>query len=406
MAPVAQDPTTQARAKWIAAKISDRALRDAFVRIVAENLQNYSDAERKQIQEGLDMEAQVTDSSALKPIKASTPLLDKAVAMTSKDGQHNIVQSSAIIRAPLMDVLAFMFCQAQEVHKIWNDETGTRNEVLESKNEHSVVTQWGLRFPRPLSHRDFVFIGVHKELEGGDWIFSITSTEHVAATTRDNTVRATATRLLRFSPITPTIMRLTATATFDIRGSIPRFVSDTLTTPAAARAPLGALFYFLQIKEAVEFDAAGQDARALGQLLVHEMEPVRTKKRPEHLETKLHTFYRTTVLRELVDVYPWFPKTLFQVLRNLPSRPRTTKAKLVDFTERDAVITGRALKMLMLSNATPDAAVDEVSCERSERKRRTCGSGGGSDGGGGSTFSALASPPAPPPSSAPLRPPH
>jgi hypothetical protein len=42
--------------------------------------------------------------------------------------------------------------------------------------------------------------------------------------------------------------------------------------------------------------------------------------------------------------------------------------ELADLTERDAVITGRAMKMLMLSNATPDAAVDEVSRERSERK--------------------------------------
>ncbi|GMI32872.1 hypothetical protein TeGR_g14861, partial [Tetraparma gracilis] len=114
------------------------------------------------------------------------------------------------------------------------------------------------------------------------------------------------------------------------------------------------------MKETAELDAAGQDARALAQLLVHEMEPVRTKKRPEHLEAKLHIFfYRTTVLRELADVHPWVSEMLYQVLRNLPSRPRTTKAKLVDFTKRDAVITGRAMKVLMLSNATSDAAVDE-----------------------------------------------
>ncbi|GMI32885.1 hypothetical protein TeGR_g9569 [Tetraparma gracilis] len=116
------------------------------------------------------------------------------------------------------------------------------------------------------------------------------------------------------------------------------------------------------MKETAELDAAGQDARALAQLLVHEMEPVRTKKRPEHLEAKLDTFFdRTTVLRELADVHQWVPEMLFQVLRNLPHRPRTTQSKLANFTKRDAVITGRAMKMLTLSNATPDAAVDEVS---------------------------------------------
>ncbi|GMI36431.1 hypothetical protein TeGR_g5515, partial [Tetraparma gracilis] len=209
---------------------------------------------------------------------------------------------------------------------------------------------------------EWVLRCVYRELEGGDRIISISSTEHADANRRDNVghVRATGTRLLRFSQVTPTVSRFTATATFDLNGSIPRFVSDTLTTPAAARAPLSALGYFLKIKETAEFAADGQDARALGQLLVHEMEPVRTNKRPEELESKLHTFFdRTTVLRELADVRPWFPKVLFQVLRNIPSRPRSTKAKLVDFTERDAVITGRAMKILMLANATPDAAVDE-----------------------------------------------
>ncbi|GMI28706.1 hypothetical protein TeGR_g3460, partial [Tetraparma gracilis] len=119
-----------------------------------------------------------------------------------------------------------------------------------------------------------------------------------------------------------------------------------------------------EIKETAELDAAGQDARALGQLLVHEMEPVRAHKRPQHLELKLYTFvYRTTVLREVADVLPWFPTMMFQVLRNLPSAPRTTQAKLADFTERDAVITGRAMKMLMLSNATPDTAVDQTASD-------------------------------------------
>ncbi|GMI54445.1 hypothetical protein TeGR_g3786 [Tetraparma gracilis] len=360
MAPVAQDPTVQARAKWIAAKISDRTLRDAFIRAVTDKTLVYSDAERKQIEEGLKMEAEVTNSSALKPIKVSTPLLDKAVAMTSKDGQHNIVQSSAIVRAPLMDVVAYMYCVEQEVGKILNDEVGALTKVLETKNEHCVVMQWRpASFPRPLSNRDGVFCCIYQELGIGEGIISITSTAHAAAANTDNTVRTTGTRLLRFSQVTPTVTRFTATATFDLCGSIPRFISDTLTTPAAARTPLGTLGYFLKIKETAELDSGvygGQDARALGQLLVHEMEPVRTKKRPEHLEAKLHVFfYRTTVLRELADVHPWFPEMTFQILRNQASAPRTTKAKLADFTERDAVIIGQAVAMLMLSSSTPDA---------------------------------------------------
>ncbi|GMI27428.1 hypothetical protein TeGR_g4072, partial [Tetraparma gracilis] len=266
----------EARVEWMAAKINDRALRATFADAVTDNAQEYSEAERKQIQEGLKMEAEVTESTDLKPIKISTPLLDKAVAMTSKDGQHNIVQSSATIRAPLMDVVAFLFCIEQEVNKIRDSETGARNELLESKNEHCLVMQFGVRFPRPLSHRDTVLRTIYQELESGDHVLSITSTEHAAAARRDNTVRFTGSRLFRFSQITPTVTRFTATATFDLCGSIPKFISDTLTTPTAVRAPLYTLGYFINIKENADLDAAGQDARALGQLLVHEMEPLET----------------------------------------------------------------------------------------------------------------------------------
>jgi hypothetical protein len=403
MSSVAQDPNEQrsrARAAWLVAMPKDESLRDTFTQSVTDSPPHYLPEEQEQIDAGLRMEAEVTQSTKLKRVKASTPLLDRVVAMTSKDGQHNIVQSSATIRVPLMDVLAFIFCSAeQEFNKIMADEKGTRYQMLESKSECSVVYQYSVRNIRPFADRDFVLSVVYQAMEsGGDGVISMASTEHAAATSNDNSVRATVTRLFRFSRVTPTLTRFTVTTTFDLRGSVPRFVSDTLTTPTAARAPLVALDYFIKIKKTAGFDAAGQDARALGQLLVHNTEPVRTKKGGEQLESKLHTFFdRTTVLRELADVYPWFPTMLIEVLRNVQHRPRTTKAKLADFTERDAQVTGRAMKMLMLSNATPDAAVDEVSREQSERKRRTCGGGVGSGGGG--NFLSIASRPSPPPPS-------
>ncbi|GMI28074.1 hypothetical protein TeGR_g1263 [Tetraparma gracilis] len=356
MAPVAQDPSSQARAEWIAAKIGDKPLRGAWIRAVADKSLKYSDAERKQIKEGLDMEAEVNGASVLKAIKVSTPLLDKAVAVTSKDGQHNIVQSSATVRAPLMDVLSFMFCLGQEVNKIVAGESGTSAALLESKNEHCLVMQYRIQLPRPFSHRDMVLCAVYKELESGDHALSITSTEHAAATKRGNAIRFTGTRLLRFSQVTPTVTRFTATATFDLGGHIPRFISDTITTPAASRAPLYTLGYFLQIKETAEFDAAGQDARALGQLLVHEMEPVRNNNKL--LEARLHVFlFRTTVLRELTDARPWFEALLHQVLLNEAQIKNKLVSGVEGFTPEDGRATGAKLALLLLKKQ-PQTAVD------------------------------------------------
>jgi hypothetical protein len=266
-----------------------------------------------------------------------------------------------------MDAVAFMFCSMQEVQKIMADEKGTRYQMLESKNEYSGVYQYSMRFPRPFADRDFVLSVVYQALELGELIISSTSTEHVAAATNDNTVRASTTRLVRFSQITPTVTRMTATSTFDIGGSCPKWASDTISAPAGARAPLSALGYFLKIKETAELDAAGQDARALGQLLVHEMEPVRTKKKL--LESKLHVFlFRTTVLRELTDARPWFEALLHQVLLNEAQIKIKGVGGVEGFTQEDGRATGAKLALLLLKKP-PLTAVDVVSPARERRAR-------------------------------------
>ncbi|GMI28755.1 hypothetical protein TeGR_g8641 [Tetraparma gracilis] len=55
-------------------------------------------------------------------------------------------------------------------------------------------------------------------------------------------------------------------------GSIPRFISRSVTTPAAVVAPLDALRYYNQVKPAGSFEAA--DAKELGQLLVLDTDKV------------------------------------------------------------------------------------------------------------------------------------
>ena len=87
---------------------------------------------------------------------------------------------------------------------------------------------------------------------------------------------------MRFSLTSANTTRFTITSTFDLRGSIPRFISNSFTTPAAAVAPLNALRYFNQVKAAESFEAA--DGKVLGQLLVLDTDGVRGKRDPNPLE--------------------------------------------------------------------------------------------------------------------------
>jgi hypothetical protein len=154
------------------------------------------------------------------------------------------------------------------------------------------------------------------------------------------------------------VTRFIATSTFDLCGSIPRFISDSLTTPGAARAPLAALRYFNQIKSAESFEAA--DGKELGQLLVLDLNDVRNKRDPHPLEAKLKTFVeRTAALRGVQDAHPWFEALLVEALRNRLRVPKGCDKALAEMTEGDARKAGRAFANALVANVSAEAAVDE-----------------------------------------------
>lgn len=55
------------------------------------------------------MEADVSSSSNLTKIKATSPLIDDAYSSIFQEGNHNIVKASALVRAPLGSVVVFLF---------------------------------------------------------------------------------------------------------------------------------------------------------------------------------------------------------------------------------------------------------------------------------------------------------
>jgi hypothetical protein len=294
--------------------------------------------------------------TTLKIIKTSS-LLDNAVAMVSKDGRENIVQASGTIRASFMSVAAYMFCAEQGFHQITMEESGVnQHRVVQHENDHALVFHWGFNLPSPVSDRDGVFRCIIQMLED-DCIMSAESIEHDQAPHQEGVVRIFARRLLRFSPVSPAVTRFTVTTTFDVRGSIPSFITKSFTTPAAARAPLAALRYFNQVKRAETFEAA--DAKELGQLLVQDTDKVRGKKDRRPLEAALSKIVdRSAVLRGARSRFPWFAPMLVEVLRNQVHRPSKTLTPLAEFGEEEGRKVGGAFALLQLKKVSPAAAVE------------------------------------------------
>ena len=144
---------------------------------------------------------------------------------------------------------------------------------------------------------------------------------------------------------------------FDLGGSIPRFISTSFTTPAAAAAPLSALRYFNQVKAAESFEAA--DGKELGQLLVLDTNKVRGRKDRRPLEAELSKLAdRSAVLRGARSRFPWFATMLVEVLRNQVHRPSNTLTPLAEFGEEEGKKVGGAFALLQLKKASPTAAVE------------------------------------------------
>jgi hypothetical protein len=320
--------------------------------------QFYSDAELAQIQAGLRMEMSVTQSEEVQTIKTSS-LVDRAVAMVSKDGRENIVQASGIIRASFMSVAAYMFAAEQGVKQITMEEKGSnQHRVVQHENDHALVLHYGFKMPSPVQDRDGVFRCIIQKLENGECIMSVESIEQRdQAPLQDNVVRAYAKRLMRFSPISPTSTRFTVTSVFDTCGSVPSFISNSVIIPTAARAPLDALRYFNQVKPVEAFEAA--DGKELGQLLVLDTNKVRGRKDRRPLEAELSKLAdRSAVLRGARSRFPWFDLMLVEVLRNQVHRPSNTPTPLAEFGEEEGRKVGGAFALLQLKKVSPAAAVE------------------------------------------------
>lgn len=120
---------------------------------------------------------------------------------------------------------------------------------LEQTSPSSLVFRWGLKSPPPVSGREFVVRYVFKQLDDGDLMVGMASTQHpLAPAPPHGFIRALATRAFRISAQSPRVSKLTTTSFMELGGAIPKVFSDTIVVPTAARTPLNALRFFVFLK--------------------------------------------------------------------------------------------------------------------------------------------------------------
>jgi hypothetical protein len=303
------------------------------------------------------MEASVNLSSDTLRAK-SHPLITRALATPSADGKLVIVQVSALIRAPLLALVAYVFCPDQSCHRITMEENSVNTRSTLYQDVHSHVLEWGVSMPAPLKNRESIFKIIFRQLSSTECVISSeTLSLRLPPISRNGAVSLYAKRLARFTHISPTITRLTVTSTFDTGGSIPRVITSSFAIPAAACGPINALRYFNQTKPAEAFEAA--DGRELGQLLVLDAGGARGGRQRRPLEARLARLVdRHAVLRGARGRYPWFSGMLAEVLRNQAQRKSSTRVPLAEFGEVEGRRVGGAFALFQLTKVSPAAAVE------------------------------------------------
>jgi hypothetical protein len=185
---------------------------------------------------------------------------------------------------------------------------------------------------------------------------------------------------------------MTLTSEVNLGGNIPRAVNDTVAVPGLARPALEAMQYFAAVRSVDSYNAG--DSREMGKLSFMKLHPLR--RRPEELRAAVTKMIaRNDAMRDFQTKYDFLAEILCTIIRNTitnvgsssnkvtPTSAALTGSKVTNeqntisntfalilgpskitsradtLTESEAMKIACKFPLLLLSNVTSDAAVDE-----------------------------------------------
>ncbi|GMI38189.1 hypothetical protein TeGR_g3348 [Tetraparma gracilis] len=201
-----------------------------------------------------------------------------------------------------------------------------------------------------------------KKLDEETFFYSQMVCGHTDFPERPDIVRMGFRRTYKLIRIGARLTRIDAQCSLNLRGSIPRRINDTVTIPLMSRTAADYYRYFTCMRPADSFDEG--DGTVLGRLLYLQLNPHRQNK-DLLTEMLLEEIRTTNVLRTAQAKYRFFDEFLFHFFRNkmkigASQTSFTVNTPLVALTANEAGRIARSFPMVMMANATGEAAVDEL----------------------------------------------
>ena len=169
------------------------------------------------------------------------------------------------------------------------------------------------------------------------------------------------THLIKLTKMSASATKVEFVGSTNLGCSCPASLNNIVNIPRIARTPVTLATFFTTIRAADAFHES--DAKQLGQLLFLELHPRRQN--ADVLRQKIGEMLSLmNVLRAAQGKYRFIDELLFSIIRNEMKKGAAqasfgVSTPLVALSANEAGRIGRSLVMLLMSNATGEAAVDE-----------------------------------------------
>jgi hypothetical protein len=297
------------------------------------------------------------DSHEVEKYKVPTDLV-RGKLCHSAEG-HVLVRVTATIRAPINQCLGHFRSHNQQYLDAINLDSSSI--IINCGFDHSPRRSYAVyqyKSPFPFVDREFIVRCAWEKLGDGSFYFSGISWHHPDYPESPAFVRVRVARSAKLVAVSPTQTEVTVTSEVNLGGNIPRAINDAITIPKLAGTATKMMDYFACVRAPDAYNAG--DSRELGKLTFLKL--YKLKGRPGELRVAVTKMIaRNVAMTTFQAKYNFLHEILCTIMKNKVFDLGSSKvaSTALALTGSDATSIANTFSLLLLSNVTSDAAVDE-----------------------------------------------
>jgi hypothetical protein len=124
-----------------------------------------------------------------------------------------------------------------------SSDKNNATEIGERSSDHSVVSRTDVPMPNPFNDREIIVRSMWKKLDENTYFYSQLTCKHDEFQERPGIVSVDFNRSVKLTKINAKLTRVEGRGSFNLGGSIPRRINDTVTMPFSAASAAGMIRY-------------------------------------------------------------------------------------------------------------------------------------------------------------------